>query len=79
MRVRVIISFFAYWQRAGVRGSPPFADAPAALTLPLSRRERESPRSRHRKTVTESTVMPSNVALGRRLLWQSYVVGYDPA
>jgi hypothetical protein len=27
----------------------------------------------------ESTVMPSNVALGRRLLWQSYVVGYDPA
>jgi hypothetical protein len=27
----------------------------------------------------ESTVMPSNVALGRLFLWQSYVVGYDPA
>ena len=79
MRVRLIISFLAYWQRAGVRGSLPFADAPAALALPLSRRERESPRSRRRKTVTESTVMPSNVAIGRRLLWQSQVVGYDPA
>ena len=34
-----------------------------------SRRERESPRSRHRKAVTESPVIPSNVALGCRLLW----------
>ena len=79
MRVRVIISFLAYWQRAGVRGALPYAYALATLALLLSRRERESPRSRRRKTVTESTVMPSNVALGRRLLWQSYVVGYDPA
>jgi hypothetical protein len=79
MRVRLNISFLAYWQRAGVRGSLPYAHAPAALTLPLSQSERESPQSRHRKTVTESTVMPSNVALGRCLLWQSYVVGYDPA
>jgi hypothetical protein len=33
--VRLTISFLAYWQRAGVRGSLPYADALATLTLPL--------------------------------------------